>query len=339
MADEIETLDELVERAELREVVIHEVGAERVTGPDPEAIDLPPEQLHAPGSPDDFAALDIATRLSDDQIGVRCRIDTRNAYGSFHADAEVVFGLPVPVAEQSCNDIMGPFVELIGLQAVFPYIRAAVASLAAQLSVAASPMPFLRPGDVALSSAEPPAEQEVPEGLLAMGTVQVTNDDGSVTQVAEFFVDAATGELVRLGDADGDAHELLDMMARLAPAFAGPNAVEGAEGVDWEWVIHQRGEQAARELAEELRMSCGDAAADEWTAEIDRIVNEAALETSAASLGEALEALHTAIASTREVVNLPETTDGDNERGALTTLLAAAEKVMAELDEFRTAAS
>ena len=105
--------------------------------------------------------------------------------------------------------------------------------------------------------------------------------------------------------------------------------------MDWEWVIQQRGEQAARELAEELRMSCGDAAADEWTAEIDRIVNEAALETSAASLGEALEALHTAIASTREVVNLPETTDGDNERGALTTLLAAAEKVMAELDEFQ----
>lgn len=339
MADEIETLDELVERAELREVVIHEVGAERVTGPDPEAIDLPPEQLHAPGSPDDFAALDIATRLSDEQIGVRCRIDTRNAYGSFHVDAEVVFGLPVPVADQSCNDVMGPFVELIGLQAVFPYIRAAVASLAAQLSVAASPMPFLRPGDVALSSAEPPAEQEVPEGLLAMGTVQVTNDDGSVTQVAEFFVDAATGELVRLGDADGDAHELLDMMARLAPAFAGPNAVEGAEGVDWEWVIHQRGEQAARELAEELRMSCGDAAADEWTAEIDRIVSEVALETSAASLGEALEALHTAIASTREVVSLPEATDGDNERAALTKLLAAADKVMAELDEFRTAAS
>jgi predicted trehalose synthase len=68
-------------------------------------------------------------------------------------------------------------------------------------------------------------------------------------------------------------------------------------------------------------------------------VNEAALENSAASLGEALEALHTAIASTREVMNLPETRDEDGERVALTTLLAAAEKVMVELDEFRTTAS
>lgn len=150
---------------------------------------------------------------------------------------------------------------------------------------------------------------------------------GSVTQVAEFFVDAATGELVRFGDADADAHELLDMMARLAPASAGSNEVEGAEGVDWGWVIRQRGEQAARELAEVLRVNWGDAAADECMAEIDRIVNAVALENSAASLGEALEALHTAITATREVVNLPEDMDGDDERAALTTLLAAAEKV------------
>lgn len=339
MGDEIETLDELVERAELREVVIHEVGAELATGPDPEAIDLPPEQLHAPGCPDEFAALDIATRLSEDQLGVRCRVDTRNAYGSFRADAEVLFDLPAPVADRRYDPIVGQFVELIGIQAVFPYIRAAVAALAAQLSVAASPMPFLRPGDVALSFVEPAANQEAADGLLAMGTVQVTNDDGSVTQVAEFFVDAATGELVRLGDADADAHELLDYMARLAPAFAGPNAAEGAEGVDWDWVIRQRGEQAARELAEELRSIRGDAAADDGAAEIDRIMNGLDVGAAAASLGEALDVLHAAITSTRKVVDLPETADGHDERETLTTLLAAAEKVIDELDEFRTTAT
>lgn len=339
MGDEIETLDELVERAELREVVIHEVGAERETGPDPEAIDLPPEQLHAPGSPDEFATLDLTTRLSEDQLGVRCQVRTRNACGSFRVDAEVLFDLPAPVADRSYDPIVGQFVELIGFQAVFPYIRAAVAALAAQLAVAASSMPFLRPGDVALSFVEPAAEQEVPDGLLAMGSVQVTNDDGSVTQVAEFFVDAATGELVRLGEVDPDANELLDYMAKLAPAFAGPNAAEGADGVDWDWVIRQRGEQAARELAEELRSIRGDAAADDGAAEIDRIMNGLDVETSAANLGKALEALRAAIASTRKVVDLPETADGHDEREALTTLLAAAQTVIGEFDEFRTTAT
>ena len=144
MADEIETLDELVERAELREVVIRELVANRLNGQDPDAVGVPAEELHAPGSPDDFGALDFSTRLADDQLVVRCRIQTRNAYGSFQADAEVLFELPAPISIRNL-DIVSPFVEKIGAPAVFPYLRTAVASLAAQLSVPAAPLPLLRP--------------------------------------------------------------------------------------------------------------------------------------------------------------------------------------------------
>ena len=144
---------------------------------------------------------------SDDQIGVRCRIDTRNAYGV--STRMPRWFRPPCRLDQSCNDIMGPFVELIGFTSGLPHPRgggiAGCPAVGGRVANAVSSA-----WGLALSSAEPPAEQEVPDGLLAMGTVQVTNDDNSVTQVAGFFVDAATVRWSRLGDADGDAHELLD---------------------------------------------------------------------------------------------------------------------------------
>ena len=194
MADEIETLDELVERAELHEVVIRELVANRLNGQDPDAVDVPAEELHAPGSPDDFGALDFSTRLADDQLVVRCRIQTRNAYGSFQADAEVLFELPAPISIRNL-DIVSPFVEKIGAPAVFPYLRTAVASLAAQLSVPAAPLPLLRPGDVALGIEEPAAQEaddwmETPLDLSAGSGEDIEDfireiDQNLETQVAE----------------------------------------------------------------------------------------------------------------------------------------------------------
>lgn len=195
MADEIETLDELVERAELREVVIRELVANRLNGQDPEAVGVPAEELHAPGSPDDFGALDFSTRLADDQLVVRCRIQTRNAYGSFQADAEVLFELPAPISIRNL-DIVSPFVEKIGAPAVFPYLRTAVASLAAQLSVPAAPLPLLRPGDVALGIEEPAAQEaddlmETPPDLSAGSGEDIEDlirdfDQNLETQAAEW---------------------------------------------------------------------------------------------------------------------------------------------------------
>jgi hypothetical protein len=74
-------------------------------------------------------------------------------------------------------------------------------------------------------------------------------------------------------------------------------------------------------------------------AEIDEAVQTLAMEAAATNLGEALEALHTMIAATKERVAGPVSKGGIDEREALTALLIAAERVMYELDEFRTTAS
>jgi len=326
MADEIETLDELIERAELSEVVIHEVVAHRETVPDSEAYELPPEELHAPGFPHEFAVLNFTTGLEDYRLGVRCQLRTRNAHGSFRVDAEAIFSLPIPISYGHL-EIIQSFIGQVGASAVFPYMRAAVAALAAQLSVPASPLPMLRPGDVALGIEEDPTESECPPDLLATGKVEITNDDGSVEQVLEFFVDAATGEVVRIGDDDvpADVHELLDAIAEIGPA----------QELTFEWLVRTHGEEYARELAEQVRAAEGDEAADAGIAEIDAVVEALALEVAGEALGEALTALHSTIASTKEQFDRSDGAGDD--RAALKVLLAAAERVMGELDEFRTA--
>lgn len=334
MADEIETLDELTDHAELREVVIHEVVAHRETVPDPHAEGLPPEELHAPGFPDEFAVLNFTTWLEDYRLGVRCLLGTRNAHGSFQVDAEAIFSLSTPISDGNL-DIIPKFIGQVGAPAVFPYIRAAVASLAAQLSVTASPLPMLRPGDVALGTEEDPTESECPPDLLASGKVHITNDDGSVEQVLEFFVDERTGELVRFGrdDVSPDVHELLDMWAELGQQYAADSSP--AAELTWEQVVRSMGVDHARLLAEQLRATEGDAAADAAVAEIDEVVQSLALEVAGESLGEALTALYTTVAAARE--HLGRSGSAGDDRDVLEALLAAAETVTDELQEFRAA--
>lgn len=329
MADEIETLDELIERAELRDVVIYNVVANRETGPNLDALDLPPEELHAPESPDETAALQFDTRLHDHQIEVDCQVETRNAFGSFRVKAGVAFSLPAPVSVRNV-DIVGQFVERVGAPALFPYIRATVASLAAQLSVPAAPLPLLRPGDVELGI-EAPAASPVPDGVAMQGTVEITGEDGSTKQVLEFFYDADTGEIVRLGDDDvsPEVHALLDSWAEIGPL----------QEMTAEWLVRNHGEEHARKVAEHIRATEGDAAGEVAMAEIDEAVQTLAMEAAATNLGEALEDLHTTIAATKERVDGPASDEGIDEREALTALLIAAERVMYELDEFRTTAS
>lgn len=328
MADEIETLDELIERAELRDVVIHNVVASRETGPDPDALDLPPDELHAPESPDEPAALQLATRRHDHQLELDCQVETRNAFGRFRVKAEAFFSLPAPVSTRN-DDIVRQFVEQVGAPALYPYIRATVASLAAQLSVPAAPLPLLRPGDVTLGIEEPAAPQ-APDGVAMQGTVEITGEDGTTKQILEFFYDADTGEIVRLGDDDvsPEVHALLDSWAEIGPL----------QEMTAEWLVRNHGEEYAREFAEQIRATEGEAAGEAAMAEIDEAVQTLAMEAAATNLGEALEALHTTIAATKERVDSPVSEKGIDEREALTALLTAAERVMYELDEFRTTA-
>jgi len=197
-------------------------------------------------------------------------------------------------------------------------------------SVPAAPLPLLRPGDVALGIEEPAAPQ-VPDGVAMQGTVEITGEDGTTKQVLEFFYDADTGEIVRLGDDDvsPEVHALLDSWAEIGPL----------QEMTAEWLVRNHGEEYAREVAEKIRATEGEAAGEAAMAEIDEAVQTLAMEAAATNLGEALEALHTTIAATKERVDSPVSEKGIDERDALTALLTAAERVMYELDEFRTTAT
>lgn len=108
MADEIETTAQLIDLAHLRDVVIYELTATRLTAPDQYGVDLPSEELHAPDSPDDDIAMSLRACLEKRCLGVRRRIQTCNAYGDFVVDAEAIFDLPAPVSPLGAKHAQRP---------------------------------------------------------------------------------------------------------------------------------------------------------------------------------------------------------------------------------------
>lgn len=324
MPDEIETLAQLIELAELREVVVHELVANRNHVGGIELAGLPPEELHAPDSPDEAGALlRFNIRLEDTELGVRCQVQTCNAYGTFRVDGEAIFALPLPVSP-SKPEIVAEFVEQVGAPSVFPYIRAAVASLAAQMSVAASPLPLLNSGEIALVLDEDSVEEEeLPDGVLLSGVFSTTTDGGGEPQ-GEFFVDAQTGAVVRLGG-EGQSPELdeaLDALAALPPP----------DELTLEWMIRNQGEEATRELFGAVCADPGDPDAAAVIAMLDAAVARVAAEDTFVELSEALSHLVNEVGAVKEVIgNVPPHGDGD-ERDALRALLIAAEGVISKWD-------
>lgn len=225
MEDEIASAAELFEAAELRDVVMHQLVANRETGPDADALGMPPEALHARGSPDESVAMELCTRVGGLELGVRVAVTTRNAYAAFHVDAEAVFALPAPIASGR-QDIVQEFIEHVGGPAVFPYIRAAVASLAAQLSVPASPLPLLHSVDMELATDNldphpddddpPPPDPDDDPNRYVHGTYTVREviglpDVGEISRdlrSTNFMIDTQTQTIVQLGDNDLDVTQV-----------------------------------------------------------------------------------------------------------------------------------
>jgi hypothetical protein len=289
MADEIETTAQLIDLADLRDVVIHELAAIRLTGPDQYGVDLPSEELHAPDSPDDDVAMSLRASLEDRCLAVRCRIETCNAYGDFVVDGEAIFDLPAPVSARH-SSIVDEFTEQVGVTAVFPYLRAAVASLAAQLCVPASPLPLLRSGAVTLEhDVESVVEDEISEHFMR-GTTTTSADDGSQEDV-EFFLDPQTGAITRFGG-EGETPELDELLNTFS------EALQSGENLS-EWMVRRSGEAAVREVMEALRGAQGDAATEVALAEIDEAVAHIEAEESFVALSTAVENLDLAIASAK----------------------------------------
>ena len=318
MAEEIETTAQLVELAVLREVVIHELVANRKTSPDAHGVDSPPEELHAPDSPDDDAAMSLCTTLQDGRLGVRCRIETSNAYGTFVVDGEALFDLPLPVSSRHPN-IVQEFTEKVGALVVFPYLRAAVASLAAQLSVPASPLPILRADEVSLMHDDEADVEDEPSEFFMRGTMTRTTDDGGQEEIAEFFLDPQTGTITRFGG-EGQTPEFDELLNAWAE-------LPHPDQLSWEWMVRRDGEAAVRESIEALRKVEGDAAAELALAEIDQAVAHIEAEDAFLALNSAIENLDLAIGVARSTDTDAETVAGARGADVPAALLDAAEDV------------
>lgn len=330
MADEIETTAELTDLAVLGQIVVHELVATRSTAADPHEVGLPPEELRAPDSPDDDVAMNLRTRLEDHCLGVRCRIETCNAYGNFVVDGEAIFDLPAPVSSRQPH-IVDEFTEQVGITVLLPYIRAAVATLAAQLSVPASPLPLLHAGAVTLMHDGEPAVEEEPTEFFMHGTVTTTTDDGGQEHVAEFFMDEETGLVTRIGGEGetSDLDEILNVLADAPP----PNEMSA------EWMVRRFGDAAVRESMEALREANGDEATEVALAEIDGAVARIEAEDAFVAFNIAIGSLDLAIAAAQNSDDDRQDEGHSEGTGVPLTLLEAAEQVRDDWERVRHATS
>lgn len=176
MAEQITDLDALVALTEVRDVVYHMVSADRGDWPEsPDevdgGVDADQDFHRSSDEPDNDVEIDdqgpaltVAFRADDEELGVRCKTFFAGGRGGaaavFGVDVEAIFSLARPVSIPP--RIMQEFIEQIGLMVLWPYVRSAVASSAAQLSLPAPPLTLLRPKDVIVpieETAEPATEE------------------------------------------------------------------------------------------------------------------------------------------------------------------------------------
>ncbi|AXQ63903.1 hypothetical protein SEA_HORUS_51 [Gordonia phage Horus] len=131
--------------SELTDVIFHEVAASRTTE-----------------EPSSHYTLQVLTRVDGTQFEVRCKTTVVGGGAKYLGDAGAIFTL---AEERKIPDeVAQEFAEKVGVMAVYPYLRAAITQLGAQLAVERPVLPLLRSGDVQLTADEPwnatPAEKQ-----------------------------------------------------------------------------------------------------------------------------------------------------------------------------------
>lgn len=120
---------ELLDLAELTDIVFYEVGARRTTDAD-----------------EDSVAIQIALRREELVLEVRCRATVTGAGGEYLTDASAVFTLRESIT--ASDDAITEFVERVGVMTVYPYLRESISQSAAKLGLERPILKLLRPGEV-----------------------------------------------------------------------------------------------------------------------------------------------------------------------------------------------
>ena len=120
---------DLLDLAELTDIVFYEVGARRATD-----------------SADSEPTIQIALRREETSIEVRCRAHVVGSGGAYTTDASAVFSLSEQIAVS--DDALTEFVERVGVMTVYPYLRESITQSAAKLGLERPILKLLRPGDV-----------------------------------------------------------------------------------------------------------------------------------------------------------------------------------------------
>jgi len=155
--DEVCTLQELVDRVEFDNVVIHHLeGTRNNQGAREAAETLNPSPTELVDERrNDLVSFNATARLDEFELGVRCEIVANNDHGTFAVDGEVIFSMSEPIDDLD-PALMREFTERIGVMALYPYLRSASAACAAQLALPAPCIPLLRAGDLQLEEAGEP---------------------------------------------------------------------------------------------------------------------------------------------------------------------------------------
>lgn len=143
VAARIDSVEELVRVAEISQVIFHEVSARRLAsgGGDEvnDDVDVPP-------------ALQVAVRMGDRELEVRCRVDGEFHGGKYVADVSACyalqFGESVPSGGQVSigQDVTDAFVSNVGIMALYPFLREAIHQSGSRLGLQPPLLPLLRLG-------------------------------------------------------------------------------------------------------------------------------------------------------------------------------------------------
>ncbi|MBM4468150.1 hypothetical protein GS502_01265 [Rhodococcus hoagii] len=125
---------ELLQLAELTDIVFHEIHGKRVDNTE-----------------DDGAfSLNVMTRSEPQLLEIRCHATASGAGGEYVADVSAVFTLSEPV--ELSPDVTREFAEKVGVMAVYPYVRESMTQSGAKLGLDRPVLPLLRAGDVKLDT-------------------------------------------------------------------------------------------------------------------------------------------------------------------------------------------